>query len=87
MKGEYENARGRIAQAITRGITRVAVPPDRIDGNPSSRGAAMVEYALLLVLVLLVAFFSLKVFGETLVAVFDTSSNALDSAPTRAVGS
>lgn len=45
------------------------------------RGATMVEYALLLVFVLLAALLSLKVFGETLVAVFETSADTVQTAP------
>ena len=41
----------------------------------------MVEYTLLLVLVLLEAFFSVQIFGETLVALFETSVNTPENAP------
>lgn len=51
------------------------------DGEPRDQGASMVEYALLLVLVLLVAFFTVKIFGDSLVALFDTSAGAIDNAP------
>lgn len=47
----------------------------------NDRGASMVEYGLLLVFVLLAAFLSIQVFGETLVALFDTSASTLDNAP------
>ena len=45
------------------------------------RGAGMVEYALLLVLVLLVAFLSVKFFGESVVGLFDGSAESFDSEP------
>lgn len=55
---------------------------DRTTADESNdRGAAMVEYALLLVLVLLVAFFTVKIFGDSLVALFDASANTLETAP------
>lgn len=54
---------------------------DATNRAPRDRGASMVEYALLLVLVLLVAFFTVKIFGDSLVALFDTSAGAIDNAP------
>jgi len=42
------------------------------------RGAGLVEYALLLVLVLLVAFASIKIFGDSVVAAFGSSGEAFD---------
>ena len=41
----------------------------------------MVEYGLMLILVLVVAFLSIKFFGETIVALFETSSAVVDEAP------
>ena len=51
------------------------------DSESNDRGASMVEYALLLVLVLLVSFFTVQVFGESLVGLFDASANTLENAP------
>ncbi len=51
------------------------------DDESSDQGASMVEYALLLVLVLLVAFFTVQVFGDSLVGLFDASGNTLENAP------
>jgi len=51
------------------------------DSESNDRGATMVEYGLLLAFVLLAAFFSLVVFGESLVGLFDTTSSTMDSAP------
>ena len=51
------------------------------DDEYRDQGASMVEYALLLVLVLLVAFFTVKIFGDSLVALFDTSASTLEDAP------
>ena len=51
------------------------------DDEYRDQGASMVEYALLLVLVLLVAFFTVKIFGDSLVALFDTSASTLEGAP------
>jgi len=51
------------------------------DRESNDRGATVVEYGLLLAFVLLAAFFSLVVFGESLVGLFDTTSSTMDSAP------
>jgi len=45
------------------------------------QGAALVEYALLLLLVFLAAILSIAIFGESLVALFDASANAFETAP------
>lgn len=47
----------------------------------NDRGASMVEYGLLLVFVLLAAFFTVQIFGDSLVGLFDASANTLESAP------
>jgi Flp pilus assembly pilin Flp len=55
---------------------------DAATGEASrDRGASMVEYGLMLILVLVVAFLSIKFFGETIVALFETSSAVVDEAP------
>lgn len=54
---------------------------ERIDRGERERGATLVEYGLLLVLVLIVAFVSLALFGDTIVAVFETSNDTLENAP------
>ncbi len=54
---------------------------DATANESKDQGASMVEYALLLVLVLLVAFFTVQIFGDSLVGLFDASANTLDNAP------
>lgn len=44
------------------------------------QGASMVEYAVLLVLILLAAFFTVQIFGDSLVALFDAMGNAFADA-------
>ncbi len=41
----------------------------------------MVEYGLLLLLVFVAAIFSIQVFGETLVGLFEVSADVLENAP------
>lgn len=55
---------------------------DRAQAGDGERGATLVEYAMLLILVLVVAFLSLAVFGDTIVSVFDTTNETLENAPT-----
>ena len=50
------------------------------------RGAAMVEYGLLLVLVALAAFFTVQVFGETLLELFETTVKVFDDAAVAEAG-
>lgn len=45
------------------------------------RGASMAEYGLLLTFVFLAAFLSLKFFGESLVALFETTGTTIENAP------
>jgi Flp pilus assembly pilin Flp len=79
MSGDHDE----IAQPVTR--SRVVGFRSLIEaiGRHWSRdeGAAMVEYGLLLLLVFLAAIFSIQLFGESLVALFDASVNTLENAP------
>ena len=79
MLGDYKDALQRLT--YTTAIERETTAQPRNGAQPTNRGAAMVEYALLLVLVLLAAFFSVQVFGESLVALFDASGSTLENAP------
>lgn len=54
---------------------------DRLVRDDRERGATLVEYGLLLMLVLIVAFLTLAVFGDTIVAVFETTNDTLENAP------
>lgn len=46
------------------------------DDDRRDQGASMVEYAVLLVLILLAAFFTVQIFGDSLVGLFDAMSDA-----------
>ena len=48
----------------------------------AERGASLVEYGLLLVFVLLVAFASIQIFGETVVDTFDAGGEAFEAGAT-----
>jgi Flp pilus assembly pilin Flp len=79
MSGDHDE----IAQQVTR--SRVVGFRSLIEAISKrwsrDEGAAMVEYGLLLLLVLLAALLSVQLFGESLVALFDASANTLENAP------
>ena len=62
-------------------MTLQAALDSATDNESNDEGASIVEYALLLVLVLLVAFFTVRIFGDSLVALFDSSGSAIENAP------
>ena len=79
MNGDHNNTKPQLEL-----IEQNTVDGDRAPAPANDavrRGATMVEYALLLVFVLLAAFLSLKIFGESLVAVFETSADTIQNAP------
>lgn len=53
----------------------------RADITSRERGASITEYALLLVFVFIAALLSIRFFGDSIVALFETSSSTLDNAP------
>lgn len=79
MHGAHDNTPMPLVRRTT--VALQAAFDDATDGEQRDQGASMVEYALLLVLVLLVAFFTVKIFGDSLVALFETSASTLDDAP------
>lgn len=82
MTGEEANKTTTTTLTLT--SATVALYPriaDRVDRCDRERGATLVEYGLLLILVLVVAFLSLALFGDTIVAVFETGNETLENSP------
>lgn len=68
-----------ISNAAVSLFSRIGARIER-DESEGERGAALVEYGLLLLLVFLVAIVSLQVFGETIIGVFQSTGDTLDNA-------
>ena len=60
-------------------INRLALAVRLRQARASERGASMVEYGLLIVFVFLVAFVSVRLFGESVVAMFDSGTDSFDA--------
>jgi len=84
MSGDHNNSISHILrnsattsrQALLDAIDEATNHDDNLD-----RGATMVEYGVMLILVLVVAFLSVKFFGDTIVGVFETGNAAIEDAP------
>ena len=76
MAGQPDNTSRPCSHEAT--ASPAAAPGSVATVEASERGASLVEYALLLILVLVVAFFTVQIFGDSLVALFDAMSGAFD---------
>ena len=76
MAGQPDNTSRSSSIAATASPSATPAPVEAVPTN--ERGASMVEYAMLLVLILVAAFFTVQIFGDSLVALFDAMSGAFD---------